>query len=85
MAITMTELARLVGVCPATVSRVLNESGTVSEKTRARVLAGVERYHYQPNELARGLVNGKSRTVGVIVSRLDNPFYAAVSWGSNGR
>jgi DNA-binding LacI/PurR family transcriptional regulator len=81
MAITMTELARLVGVCPATVSRVLNESGPVSEKTRARVLAGVERYHYQPNELARGLVNGRSRTVGVIVSRLDNPFYAAVLMG----
>jgi DNA-binding LacI/PurR family transcriptional regulator len=81
MAITMNELARLVGVCPATVSRVLNGSGPVSEKTRARVLAGVERYHYQPNELARGLVNGRSRTVGVIVSRLDNPFYAAVLMG----
>jgi DNA-binding LacI/PurR family transcriptional regulator len=81
MAITMSELAQLVGVCPATVSRVLNQSGPVSEKTRARVLAGVERYHYQPNELARGLVNGKSRTVGVIVSRLDNPFYAAVLMG----
>jgi DNA-binding LacI/PurR family transcriptional regulator len=81
MAITMTELARLVGVCPATVSRVLNESGSVSERTRARVLAGIERHHYQPNELARGLVNGKSRTVGVVASRLDNPFYAAVLMG----
>jgi DNA-binding LacI/PurR family transcriptional regulator len=81
MAITMSELARLVGVCPATVSRVLNESGPVSDKTRARVLAGIERYYYQPNELARGLVNGKSRTVGVIAGRLDNPFYAAVLTG----
>jgi DNA-binding LacI/PurR family transcriptional regulator len=81
MPITMSELARLVGVCPATVSRVLNGTGPVSEKTRARVLAGMERHHYQPNELARGLVNGRSRTVGVIVSRLDNPFYAAVLMG----
>jgi DNA-binding LacI/PurR family transcriptional regulator len=81
MGMTMTELARLVGVCPATVSRVLNGTGPVSEKTRERVLAGVARHHYQPNELARGLVNGRSRTVGVIVSRLDNPFYAAVLMG----
>jgi DNA-binding LacI/PurR family transcriptional regulator len=81
MAITMSELARLIGVCPATVSRVLNESGPVSEKTRARVLAGIDRHHYQPNELARGLVNGKSRSVGVVASRLDNPFYAAVLMG----
>jgi LacI family repressor for deo operon, udp, cdd, tsx, nupC, and nupG len=81
MAMTMSELARLVGVCPATVSRVLNSTGPVSEETRARVLAGVERYHYHPNELARGLVNGKSRSVGVIVSQLDNLFYAAVLMG----
>jgi DNA-binding LacI/PurR family transcriptional regulator len=81
MALTMSELARLVGVCPATVSRVLNGTGSVAEQTRARVLAGVERYHYHPNELARGLVNGKSHSVGVIVSRLDNPFYAAVLMG----
>jgi LacI family transcriptional regulator len=84
MALTMSELARLLGVCPATVSRVLNGTGPVSEETRARVLTGVERYHYHPNELARGLVNGKSHTVGVIVSRLDNPFYAAVLMGIEG-
>jgi LacI family transcriptional regulator len=78
---TMTELARLAGVCPATVSRVLNGTGPVAVNTRARVLAAVERYHYHPNQLARGLVNGKSRSVGVLISRLDNPFYAAVLMG----
>lgn len=81
MALTMAELARLAGVCPATVSRVLNGTGPVSHKTRVRVLDAVERFHYHPNELARGLVNGRSRSVGVIVSQLENPFYAAVLSG----
>src|SRR5262245_19890344 len=81
MALTMAELARLAGVCPATVSRVLNGTGPVSGPTRARVMEAVERFHYHPNELARGLVNGKSRSVGVIISQLENPFYAAVLSG----
>ena len=81
MALTMAELARLAGVCPATVSRVLNGTGPVSVKTRTRVMEAVERFHYHPNELARGLVNGRSRSVGVIVSQLENPFYAAVLTG----
>jgi LacI family repressor for deo operon, udp, cdd, tsx, nupC, and nupG len=63
------------------VSRVLNDTGPVSRETRARVLEAVERFHYQPNQLARGLVNGKSHSVGVLTSKLDNPFYGAVLMG----
>ena len=58
---TIRDVAREAGVSYATVSRVLNGSGPVSEKTRTRVMEAVERFHYHPNELARGLVNGRSR------------------------
>lgn len=69
------DVAERANVSIATVSRVLNNSGPVKESTRRRVLTVVKEVHYQPNMHARTLAGGKSRTIGMIVSNLENPFF----------
>jgi DNA-binding LacI/PurR family transcriptional regulator len=66
MAKTIDELARLSGVSRATVSRVLN-NGSVSDATRRRVQAVVDRNNYRPNPAARSLASGRSGVVGVVM------------------
>jgi Transcriptional regulators len=66
MARTIDELAELSGVSRATVSRVLN-GGSVSESTRRRVQAVVDRTNYRPNPAARSLASGRSGVVGVVM------------------
>ena len=84
---TLDEVARRAGVSPATVSRVLNDRGEVKASTRARVLEAVQALNYSPNVHARGLAGGASRSLGVIVSNIENPFfldiYKAVESGAH--
>ena len=75
MPVTLDKVARRAGVSAATVSRVLNNTGRVGEATRARVLRAVEKLNYHPNLAARTLAHGRSRTLGLIVSNLKNPFF----------
>jgi DNA-binding LacI/PurR family transcriptional regulator len=72
---TLQEVARRAKVSPATVSRVLNDTGRVKEAARARVLKAVRELDYHPNIHARTLARGRSRTLGLIVSNLKNPFF----------
>ncbi|MCX5240278.1 LacI family DNA-binding transcriptional regulator [Streptomyces prunicolor] len=60
------DVARLAEVSAMTVSRVLNEHAGVKESTRARVLAAVAELGYRPNSMARALVTGRSRVLGVV-------------------
>lgn len=64
---TIVDVAAKAGVGVGTVSRVLNESPLVSEKTRERVLAVIEELDYRPSHMARNLSLGRTLTVGVIV------------------
>jgi LacI family transcriptional regulator len=68
-------VAKKAGVSTATVSRVLNDLKVVKNSTRARVLKAVEELNYHPNLHARSLARGKSRTLGVLVSNMENPFF----------
>ena len=68
-------VARRAKVSTATVSRVLNNAAVVRSSTRARVMKAIEELRYHPNLHARSLAGGKSRTIGVIVSNLENPFF----------
>ncbi len=81
------EVARRARVSTATVSRVLNNKALVRPATRARVLKAIEELKYSPNLHARSLAGGKSRTIGVIVSNIENPFfldiYKAVEGGAH--
>jgi DNA-binding LacI/PurR family transcriptional regulator len=62
----MADVARLAGVSHQTVSRVINGSERVAPETRDRVLEAMRLLDYRPNSVARALVTGRSRTVGVI-------------------
>ncbi len=62
----MYDVARLAGVSHQTVSRVINGSSHVRAETRDRVLAAMEKLDYRPNSVARALVTGRSRTLGVV-------------------
>jgi LacI family transcriptional regulator len=73
---TMSDVARVAGVSLMTVSRVLNGTAKVSPETERQVRRAVEKLRYRPNELARALRGMKSRTIGVIVPYLYDPFFA---------
>jgi LacI family transcriptional regulator len=75
---SLEEVAKRSGVSTATVSRVLNGIDVVKSSTRARVMKVVTELKYHPNLHARSLAGGRSRTIGVIVSNLDNPFFLDV-------
>src|SRR5215472_6256098 len=69
------QVARRAKVSTATVSRVLNNASVVKNTTRARVEKAIEELRYHPNLHARTLAGGKSRTLGVIASNMENPFF----------
>jgi LacI family transcriptional regulator len=72
---TLEEVARRARVSTATVSRVLNNGASVKSSTRARVLKVMQELKYSPNLHAQSLAGGRSRTIGVIVSNIENPFF----------
>jgi LacI family transcriptional regulator len=69
------EVARRAKVSTATVSRVLNQSNVVRSSTRTRVMKAIEDLNYHPNLHARSLAAGKTRSLGIIVSNMENPFF----------
>lgn len=73
--ITAKVVAEKAGVSRSAVSRCFTPGATVSEKTRAKVLAVATELGYQPNALARTLIHGKSKIVGLVVGYFSNPFY----------
>src|SRR5690554_1147408 len=73
--ITIKQVADKAKVSTATVSRVLNEKGYVSEKTKRRVLSVIEELNYKPNHVARMLFQGKSKMIALLVPDIMNPFF----------
>jgi LacI family transcriptional regulator len=79
--VTLADIAREAGTSPSTASRALNGSGYVSEAARDRLVAVANRLGYVPNASARTLKQRTSRVIGVVVSDLDNQFYARLAAG----
>lgn len=75
------EIAEAAGVSIATVSRVLNHSGAVSEKSTRRVLEAIEKFNYVPNIAARTLNSTHSTSVGVVIPDINNPFFTQMLQG----
>jgi DNA-binding LacI/PurR family transcriptional regulator len=73
----MADVAQLAGVSHQTVSRVLHDSPNVRGETRERVLAAIRQLDYHPNSMARALVTGRSKTLGVV--SFDTPLYGPAS------
>ncbi len=71
----LAEVAKRAGVSTSTVSRALNDPAAVKNPTRLRVMKAVSELKYYPNLHARTLARGRSRTIGMIVSNMENPFF----------
>ena len=74
------DIAQQAGVSIATVSRVLNNKGNVSEKTQKKIQDVLDRNDYQPNAIARGLVAGSMKTVAILTVDVRVPHYAMTSY-----
>ena len=73
--ITASDVAKMAGVSQSAVSRVFTPGASVAPATAARVRAAAETLGYRPNSLARAMITGKSRMIGLVVAYLDNQFY----------
>jgi LacI family transcriptional regulator len=78
---TIKDVARLAGVSPMTVSRVINGSGYASQEARARVERAVAELGFVPNALARHLRSKRTRTLALVISDITNPFFTTIARG----
>lgn len=78
---TLRDVARLVGVSTRTVSRVVNGEGGFSVATEERVQAAIDELGYRPNLLARGLISGRTGTIGLIGGEMRDPFFPELADG----
>ncbi|MBS4193603.1 LacI family DNA-binding transcriptional regulator [Lederbergia citri] len=80
--LTIKDIAEKAGVSITTVSRVLNQKEEgMSQKTREKVLKVMEEVDFQPNQFARGLVTKRSKTFGLIVPNISNPYFPELCRG----
>lgn len=76
--LNLSDIAKLAGVSKSTASRVLSNHEHVSEKSRAKVMAVVEKVNYKPNQYARILNNKSSQIIGIVVPDLMNPYFPEI-------
>lgn len=81
MTTTIRDVAKHAGVSVTTASYALNDTGTISEATRRRVLQAAEELNYHPNAFARHLKKIKTRTIGVFITRFGGAFYEEILEG----
>ena len=76
--VTSLDVAKRAGVSRSAVSRVFTQGASVSERTAKKVRDAAEALGYRPNVLARAMLTGKSKIIGLVVAYLDNHFYPTV-------
>jgi LacI family transcriptional regulator len=76
--ITISEIAEKCGVSVSTVSRVLNNSPSVSPKKRERILRIIDEYQYTPSVYARGMNHHTSKNIGIMLPDITNPYFASL-------
>lgn len=81
MPVSIKDVAKLAGVSISTASNALNNTPLVSEKTREKVLEAARKLNYKPNALARSLVTRRSRTVGLLIPDVSDPYFTEVARG----
>src|SRR5690606_35121191 len=79
MVTTIKDVAEKAGVTVTTVSRVLNNRGYISERTREKVRLVMEELQYQPNEIARSLTRKRSMVLGMIIPTIAHPFFSEMA------
>ncbi len=73
--VSIREVARMAGVSPATVSRVMNGTAKVDEEKAQRVQKVIQETGFKPNEVARSLYKKSSKIIGLVVPNIENPFF----------
>lgn len=81
MKITITYIAKELGIAPATVSRALNDHPEISASTKKKVKAAAKRLNYMPNKMASSLRSGKTRNIGVLIPTAEHLFFGSVISG----
>lgn len=76
---TIYDIAKEAGVSIATVSKVINQTGRISDKTRQHVMEVMKRLNYQPSVVASALTKKRTYTIGLLVPDLANPFFAEIA------
>ena len=75
---TLKDVAKASGLTVGTVSRVLNNRGYISDKTREKVYQVMKELNYQPNETARTLAKQKSNIIGIVLPNVEHPYFARI-------
>ena len=83
MSATIRDVARLAGVNPSTVSRVINEKSVITAETRERVYSAMAQLDYHPNSLARSLVSGLAGAIGMVLDTGDDGAFNNAFFGSS--
>jgi len=78
---TIHDVAKKAGVAPITVSRVINNSGYVSDKMRKKVNQAIAELEYVPNVLARSLKSKRTNTIALVFTDITNPFFTMIARG----
>ena len=76
--VTIEDVAERAGVSRSTVGRVIGNYGSVSDKSRKKVLAAIEEMNYSPNAIAQSLRIKKTNTIAVVVDNVANKFFSKV-------
>lgn len=83
MKVTIKDIAKYAGVSTATVSKVLNgKDHNITKETREKVLNVVKEHNYVPNTIARSMVTKKTKTIGLIIPDIVNPFFPELARGA---
>lgn len=80
--VTIQDVAQAAGVSRQTVSRAINNRNEISLETRSRIMAIVEAMGYRPSSIARGLATHRTRTLGLVIPDVANPFFSEVVRGA---
>lgn len=79
--VTQKVIAKVAGVSVNTVSRALNDKPDVNPETKNKILKLAKEFRYTPNLLAKGLKVGETKSIGVVLSDISNPFFSGVIQG----
>jgi LacI family transcriptional regulator len=82
-AVTIRDVAQRAGVSRQTVSRAMNNKADITPETRQRVLEVARELGYRPSSIAQGLKTQHTRTIGLVVPDIANPFFAEVARGAS--
>ncbi len=77
--VTVRDVAKLAGVAPITVSRVVNNAPGVNPLTRTRVSKAIAELHYVPNAMAKSLRSSKTHTIALVLTDVTNPFWTTIA------